>query len=263
MAECGICLDILRSPVSIPCGHVHCERCLRGHISSGSDALKSACPTCRKPFHIATPDFVFVPPKYHDFILPPVRKVYMDIPSIAAMTREVDALTQRLEGSAKENDHLRQRCAHYKERLEAVELEKVAIIDQRAEVRQGILDLRKKYDSVKRKYREAQSRDDARNTTPSRSLSRMDSQNFDTSHEILPKVEEHPVSLQELNSNPPRPKRTLPRSRLSDSMRRKDEPAPQIVKRQRTHRYSDVGSSSQLLEVVFASDEDDSNEVDE
>ncbi|KAF8553558.1 hypothetical protein OG21DRAFT_1509999 [Imleria badia] len=254
MAECGICLDVLRNPVSIPCGHIHCERCLRGHISSGSEALKSACPTCRKSFHIATPDFTFVPQKYHDFILPSVRRVYMDVPSVAAMTREIDALTQRLEGFVKENEHLRQRCSHYKDRLGDIESEKLTIIEQEAEARQQFLNLRRKYDSLKTRYLDAQSRD---NTTPSQSLSRRSSQSFDSSREILPKVEEHPVSLQDLDPNPPRPKRTLPRSRLSNSMRRKDEPASQLVKRQRTHRHSDVGSSSQLLTVVFKGEEEE------
>ena len=94
---------------------------------------------------------------------------------------------------------------------------------------------------------------------PSQSLSRRSSQNFDTSREILPKVEEHPVSLHDLNPNLPRPKRALPKSRLSNNMRRKDEPAPQIIKRQRTHRHSDVGLSSQLLGVVFK-DEDEEDE---
>lgn len=161
---CSLCLT----------GHVHCERCLRAHISSGVEALKSWCPTCRKAFHIgfdlchsiynkadlfstATPDFAFVPQKYHDFILPSVRKIYMDIPSVAATTREIDALTKRLEGFAKENEHLRQRCMGYRRRLEDMESEKCAIIEQEGEARQEALDLRKKYDSLKKRYREAQS----------------------------------------------------------------------------------------------------------
>lgn len=80
---------------------------------------------------------------------------------------------------------------------------------------------------------------------------------MDTSHEIHPKVEEHPVSLRLLIPDPPpRPKRALPKSRLSNTMRRKDEQASQFVKRQRTHRYSDVGSSSQLLEDDFKGEDE-------
>ncbi|KIK92532.1 hypothetical protein PAXRUDRAFT_829865 [Paxillus rubicundulus Ve08.2h10] len=54
MTECGICLDAMKTPVSIPCGHVHCQKCLREHIGSGADALKSTCPTCRNPFYIGS-----------------------------------------------------------------------------------------------------------------------------------------------------------------------------------------------------------------
>lgn len=189
MADCGICLDVLRNPVSIVCGmyciqavrtwltvtgHVHCERCLRGHINSGTDALKSTCPTCRKPFHIgfdllqlthniadhlpATPDFTFVPQKYHDFILPSVRKIYMDIPSVAALTAENGILTQRLDTFAKENEHLRQRSIDYKHRLEDMETERHTIIEQRERALQEADDLRRKYDILKRKYWEVQSR---------------------------------------------------------------------------------------------------------
>lgn len=98
---------------------------------------------------------------------------------------------------------------------------------------------------------------DACNNTSSQSLSRRSSQNFDASREIFPKVEEHPVSLQDLNPNPPRPKRALPKGRLSNTTRRKDDPASQIVKRQRTLRHSDVGSSSQLRVVFKGEDEDE------
>ena len=84
--------------------------------------------------------------------------MYMDVPSVVAMTREMDALTQRLEGFAKENEHLRQRCADYKHRLGDMESEKHAIIAREEESRQEVLDLRNKYDSLKKKYWEAQSR---------------------------------------------------------------------------------------------------------
>ena len=98
------------------------------------------------------------------------------------------------------------------------------------------------------------------NSTPSQSLSRRSSQNFDTSRDIFPKVEEHPVSLQDLDSNPPRPKRALPRGRWSNAMRRKYEPASQFVKRQRTLRHSDVGSSTQLDVDFEGEDEDEDDE---
>lgn len=43
-------------------------------------------------------------------------------------------------------------------------------------------------------------------------------------------------------------------------MRRKDEKASQFIKRQRTYRHSDAGSSSQLANVVFKYEEDEEDE---
>ncbi|KAG9313118.1 hypothetical protein JVU11DRAFT_6568 [Chiua virens] len=262
MADCGICLDLLRNPVSVPCGHVHCERCLRGHISSGADALKSTCPTCRKSFNIATPDFAFVPPKYHDFILPSVRKIYMDIPSLTVMSKEMDVLRKGLDSCAAENEQLRQRVADLKYKHEESESKIRASVGQAKEARREAADLRRKYDSLTHKYWEAletASRDTASIRGPSsQSLSRRSSHNFDISRELVPKVEEHLISLHDLN--PPRPKRALPKSRLANSMRHKDEQDPLLVKRQRTHRHSDVGSSSHHLRTLFKGEDDEDEE---
>lgn len=82
----------------------------------------------------------------------------MDIPSVAAMTAEIDTLTQRLEAFARDNEHLRQRCADYKYTLENMKSEKHAIAEQEEEARRETADLRKKYDSLKRRFWETQSR---------------------------------------------------------------------------------------------------------
>lgn len=82
----------------------------------------------------------------------------MDIPSVTALTGQNNHLTQRLESFVKENEHLRQRCVDYKDRFQAMESEKHALIEQGEEARQEVDDLRKKYDSLKKKYWEIQSR---------------------------------------------------------------------------------------------------------
>lgn len=79
MADCGICLEPLKKPTSIPCGkdephrskcidsdtrigHIHCEKCLRSHILSGEDAFTSTCPTCRQTFYTGLLDVIAVNP---------------------------------------------------------------------------------------------------------------------------------------------------------------------------------------------------------
>ncbi|KAI0765979.1 hypothetical protein BC629DRAFT_901035 [Irpex lacteus] len=49
---CTICLDDVKSPVSIPCGHLHCEGCLVQYVEQNDDATEAPCPTCRAPFCI-------------------------------------------------------------------------------------------------------------------------------------------------------------------------------------------------------------------
>ncbi|XP_033989629.1 E3 ubiquitin-protein ligase TRIM39-like [Trematomus bernacchii] len=45
---CGICLDVFTDPVTIPCGHNFCQKCIKQHWDSNS---KCECPTCKYPFY--------------------------------------------------------------------------------------------------------------------------------------------------------------------------------------------------------------------
>ncbi|XP_069779358.1 uncharacterized protein [Narcine bancroftii] len=45
--SCAICLEVFTDPVSTPCGHSFCLRCLQDHLSRHS---QPDCPACRAPF---------------------------------------------------------------------------------------------------------------------------------------------------------------------------------------------------------------------
>ncbi|KIM60680.1 hypothetical protein SCLCIDRAFT_1216589 [Scleroderma citrinum Foug A] len=106
MSDCGICLETLKKPVSIPCGHVHCEECLRSHIVNGKDAFISTCPTCQQTFHTAIPDLAAMPEKYQGFIQSSIRQVFIDIPSISRLTKEINSLKFQVNTPSKENEVL-------------------------------------------------------------------------------------------------------------------------------------------------------------
>ncbi|XP_062399441.1 tripartite motif-containing protein 16-like [Sardina pilchardus] len=49
--SCSICLDLLRVPVTIPCGHSYCLNCIKGYFDQRGDQGGTAqCPQCRQTF---------------------------------------------------------------------------------------------------------------------------------------------------------------------------------------------------------------------
>ncbi|KAH9479178.1 E3 ubiquitin-protein ligase RNF114 [Psilocybe cubensis] len=81
MPSCRICLEALKKPVSLPCGHIFCSDCIVKTVQAVKPYTHlHPCPICRSFYNIAPLNFNIVPPNLRPFVTPSIRRLYIDDP---------------------------------------------------------------------------------------------------------------------------------------------------------------------------------------
>ncbi|KAK6967130.1 tripartite motif-containing protein 26 [Favolaschia claudopus] len=113
--SCSICLSSrLKEPVSIPCGHVYCTDCLTAHISATSpDGFTSTCPACREKFNVVRPELTCLPKKFHQYIVPSIRRLYIDVPGNDGLRKKLSASEARVRALEDDKERLMAECERH------------------------------------------------------------------------------------------------------------------------------------------------------
>ena len=121
--------------VELHTGHLSCGACMGTHVRASRGPYEATCPTCRAPFPVGafalahtpiflrlnncwmipvTPDMTLIPKKYHVFISPSLRRVYLGEDSnraiIDGLNTEITLLKARVGTLKRDKDLLMDRC---------------------------------------------------------------------------------------------------------------------------------------------------------
>lgn len=88
---CSVCLETLKEPATLPCGHSYCLACIQSHWDKKNNNSQYSCPQCRQVFQprpSLAKSTVLVEAmeklkanslKHHSFAVPPSMPIYLEV----------------------------------------------------------------------------------------------------------------------------------------------------------------------------------------
>ncbi|TFK39708.1 hypothetical protein BDQ12DRAFT_681070 [Crucibulum laeve] len=274
-SQCSICLSNYKDPVCIPCGHIYCTRCLSDYVNNpANEGMTCACPTCRTEFNLVTPDVTYLPKKFHPFVVPSVRRVYLDTGNTAALQKKLTKAQARIQKLEQDQETLLAQCEHklqlmqvhregerelrvendeLKEEMDELSTRLTEMEERLAEAEEGKNALRVKYSALKVRHADLQSRYAGEKSSEPQRRGCNTNQSANTSvlladfsrgkSQAGPSNHYPDESLMDMNNRPMRP---LPRVRCTRA--RSASPPPNFTERPKRARMSE-GTNLRLRNV--------------
>ncbi|KAI0675587.1 hypothetical protein C8Q78DRAFT_963034 [Trametes maxima] len=153
MPTCVVCLDTLKDPAVLPCGHVFCFECVVRLVRSVTPyTTNHHCPTCKHQYTVSNVDPNLVPHHLRQYITPAVRKLHLEytipLPDNAIST---NAECTRL---LAENTSLRSACFVWRKRAAVHATATMGFVGLARIARDYGLKMKKERDEFETKYNE-------------------------------------------------------------------------------------------------------------
>ncbi|KZT20115.1 hypothetical protein NEOLEDRAFT_1076364 [Neolentinus lepideus HHB14362 ss-1] len=168
MFSCIICLDTLKGPVALPCGHVFCYGCIERIVTTIKPfTSQHCCPSCRRPYTISTVDPSMVPDHLQPYIFAPIRRLYLDLsPSPPPANSEASTSQHRApvpvpsetDTVKAENLALRAHVEMWKRRAEVHSAANLGLVNLAKMARDYAVNLKHERDVMEREMRELRRR---------------------------------------------------------------------------------------------------------
>ncbi|KIY49925.1 hypothetical protein FISHEDRAFT_40332 [Fistulina hepatica ATCC 64428] len=151
MPVCSICIDELKTPVSLPCGHVFCHECIVRVVNAArSYTTMHTCPACRAPYPVVTMDPGLVPEYLRPHLLPSIRRIYLDDPDRKTLPPSLESA--ECGRMSAENVALRVNCGLWRKRAEVHAAATLGLLGLARQARDCAIQMKRERDEWIKRY---------------------------------------------------------------------------------------------------------------